>query len=446
MLLAMTKQLMVIALLLQIVGVHNELCYVKYNKRRRTSDAELPHYSKRRRVSWNGLVRNLGPIEFHRHHRISEALFNKIHARIWQHISTSAKYARRTCCRGSVSAVDSRSRLSMLLKHLAGSKMQDIERAHGISRPTVVTSITSVTKAILKEFPIPPFPFDNAAELKKLADGFRKKSSGELFENVVGAFDGYLLRITKACISKRSRVKNPSKYYCRKQFFAINCQVCCDADRKVTYVSMLSPGAVPDTLAFFKSHIHHAIREGRIPAPYHFVADNAYPDSDTILTPYTRWDMQHDVRGQMDSYNYYLSQLRINIECCFGMLVNRFPILLNALRTTKLSTAVNTFMVCCILHNLCIDERLETCVTPANVAATAGMRYTQRSEQRHTDLVADADFEYVERVNEEVADELCRLHARTAPAIVHDEGISLKERMVHKIAALGYRRPTHNQP
>ena len=443
MLLAMMKHVMILVLLLQIIGAHNEFCNAKCNKRKRTPDTELPYHSKRRRVSWTVLVRNLGPTEFHRHHRISESLFNKIHDRILSHIATNDKYVRRSCCRGSVSAVDSRSRLSMLLKHLAGSKMQDIERTHGVSRPTVIASIASVMDAILKEFPIPPFPFDDADELKKLADGFRKKSSGGLFENVIGAFDGYLLEITKSCITKRQGVHNPSKYYCRKQFFAINCQVCCDADRKVTNVSMLSPGAVPDTLAFFKSNIHRAITLGQVPAQYHFVADNAYPDSDSILTPYTRCDLQYDVRGQMDNYNFYLSQLRINIECCFGMLVNRFPILLHALNTTKLSTATKTFMVCCILHNLCIDERLAS--EQMFTSSDTSMRYTQRSQQRHTDLVADADFEYVERVNAAVADELSLLHATTAPVIVHDEAISVKERMVYKIAASGYRRPRRNQ-
>ena len=440
MLLAMMKHVLIIVFLLQIIGVHHES---RCNKRKRTPDTELPYHAKRRRVSWTALVRNLGPLEFHRHHRVSVALFNKIHDRILPHIATKDKYARRSCCRGSVSAVDSRSRLSMLLKHLAGSKMQDIERAHGVSRSTVIASIASVMDAIVKEFPIHDFPFEDPDELKRLADGFRRKSSGDLFDNVIGAFDGYLLHISQSCITKRRGVTNPSKFYCRKQFFAINCQVCCDAERRVTYVSMLSPGAVPDTLAFFKSNIHRAITLGKVPAQCHFVADNACPDSDSILTPCTRADLQCDVRGQMDNYNFYLSQMRINIECCFGMLVNRFPILLHALSTTKLTTATKTFMVCCILHNLCVDERLASEQMCTN--SDTSMRYTQRSRQRYQDLVADADFEYVQRVDEAVADELSRLHALTAPTIVHDEGITRKERMVYKIVESGHRRPSRNR-
>ena len=32
---------------------------------------------------------------------------------------------------------------------------------------------------------------------------------------------------------------------CIKQFYAVNCQVCCDAQRRVTYLSAMCPGATP---------------------------------------------------------------------------------------------------------------------------------------------------------------------------------------------------------
>ena len=66
----------------------------------------------------------------------------------------------------------------MLCKHLAGSKTQDIERTHGVSRSTVVQSISMAMDAIIEEFGIPPFPFDDKDELQKIADGFREKSTG----------------------------------------------------------------------------------------------------------------------------------------------------------------------------------------------------------------------------------------------------------------------------
>ena len=65
--------------------------------------------------------------------------------------------------------------------------------------------------AIIKEFPIDPFPFDDETKLEKMAQEFKNKSTGGMFENVVGTFDGYLLRINKAAVtSKRSGIKDPS--------------------------------------------------------------------------------------------------------------------------------------------------------------------------------------------------------------------------------------------
>ena len=412
-------------------------------KRKRIRDVELPYHCKRKRILWEPLVRILGDTEFARHHRISKALFDRIHKKIERHIKTDAKYVRTSCCRGDVSHIDSRSRLSMLLKHLAGSKTQDIYHTHGVSRPAVVQAITTTMDAIIQEFPIKPFPFDDEAALQKLADGFRRKSTGGLFKNVVGVFDGYLLRIGKRCIGKLSGVQDPSKYYCRKGFYAVNCQVSCDSNRKVTSLSMLCPGAVPDTLAHKKGTMHRAVMTGKLPARFLFIGDNAYPESDQMLTPCTRSQMKHDIHGYMDNYNFYLSQLRINIECAFGMIINKFPILQSALLTTKLSSACKTFMVCCILHNLCIEERLEIADTQPRSFKTTE-RYTQRAVVTTRVLVEDDDYEYVEGMDEVTTQELIDTYENVG---VTDEidltDLSAKERMIAIIASKGYVRPKY---
>ena len=410
-------------------------------KRTRTKDANLPYHCKRKRTAWPQFVRSLGPHEFVKHHRISKCLFQKIHKKIRRHIRKQTKFARKTCCRGNASGVDSRSRLSMLLKHLAGSKTQDIYQAHGVSRSTVVEAIASTMDAIITEFPIEPFPFNDEVALQKLADGFRNKSTGGLFTNVVGAFDGFLLRIHKRCIGKKSGVHDPSKFYCRKCYYAVNCQVSCDSNRKVTSLSMLSPGAVPDTLAHKKSSMNRAVVSGQLPARFRFIGDNAYPESDQMLTPCTRSQMRNDVHGYMDNYNFYLSQLRINIECCFGMLINKFPILQSALLTPNLSTACKTFHVCCILHNLCVDERVENSDTVPR-SFNAKVRYAQRPVVRTTVLAEDADFEYVEGVDEVRTAELMDIYENVGAVETDLTGLSAKEIMIDTIARRGFVRPS----
>ena len=436
------QHILVMACMLHLLYSLQLLFGGQSNKRKRIRDVELPYHCKRKRILWSPLVRTLGSDEFHKHHRISNALFQKIHKKIERHIKTNSKYARRTCCRGDVSHIDSRSRLSMLLKHLAGSKTQDIYHAHGVSRTAVVQAITTTMDAIIQEFPIKPFPFDDETALQKLADGFKNKSTGGLFENVVGAFDGYLLTICKRCIGKKSGVQDPSKYYCRKGYYAVNCQVSCDSNRKVTSLSMLCPGAVPDTLAHKKGTMHQALMAGKLPTRFMFIGDNAYPDSEQMLTPCTRSKMKHDVHGYMDNYNFYLSQLRINIECTFGMIINKFAILQSALLTTKLSFACKTFMVCCILHNLCIDERLEREDTQAR-SFDAKERYTQRAVVRTSILTEDDDFEYVEGVDEARTQELIDICENVGVTECDLTGLSAKERMIAVIASRGYVRPKH---
>ena len=125
----------------------------------------------------------------------------------------------------------------MTLKFLVGGKMQDIVHrtiCHGVSRSTVVQSIRSTLTAILHEFPIDPFPFDDVDRLQEIDDGFKKKSGGlftYMYTNVVGALAGWIPTYTqntyrklRICIGKRSDTQNPMKIF-RKSPYVVNCQV-----------------------------------------------------------------------------------------------------------------------------------------------------------------------------------------------------------------------------
>jgi len=81
-----------------------------------------------------------------------------------------------------------------------------------VARSTVSKYNLRVMEALVQKIDIPPFPLDDEERLEELAQGFRDKSCGQLFGNVIGAFDGYLLRVSKKCLSKEI---NSKKYYCR---------------------------------------------------------------------------------------------------------------------------------------------------------------------------------------------------------------------------------------
>ena len=61
--------------------------------------------------------------------------------------------------------------------------------------------------------------------------------------------------------------------------------------------------------------------------------------------------------GPRDSYNYYHSQVRINIECAFGVLTNQWRILKSPLSSHLPIHCINALVLClCKPHNFCIDN------------------------------------------------------------------------------------------
>ena len=61
--------------------------------------------------------------------------------------------------------------------------------------------------------------------------------------------------------------------------------------------------------------------------------------------------------GPKDAYNYYQSQVRINIECAFGVLTNRWRLLKPPLSANIPINHMNALLSClCEIHNFCIDN------------------------------------------------------------------------------------------
>lgn len=129
------------------------------------------------------------------------------------------------------------------------------------------------------------------------------------------------------------------------------------------------------------------------------------------------------------------------------MMVNKFPILQSALKTPLLRNAVDTFVVCCILHNLCIDDRLSKNDNYTTNSFPPGKRYTQVSREQTTFLRSHRDFEYVPTVDEvethdntPSSEQRDRINTNTETG---DEDVNLSrvEQMLHKIARSGYVRP-----
>ena len=97
---------------------------------------------------------------------------------------------------------------------------------------------------------------------------------------------------------------------------------------------------------------HLTNEDTHLPSGYCLYGDNAYVNDTYMAVPYPSISS-----GPKDAYTYFHSQVRINIKCTFGLLVNRWWLLKMPLSAKILICRTNA-MVCCLckLHNYCIDK------------------------------------------------------------------------------------------
>lgn len=225
--------------------------------------------------------------------------------------------------------VSSATRSSVALHCFAGGSPCDIDIAHGISHSSVFVSIWKVVDAVNKsdnKASEIKFPTSHA-EQQKTARGFKRKSDAP-FDCCVGAIDGMLLWTEKPwnvdCVMAQCQ---PKRFFCGgKKKFGLNSQAVCDSCGRITDVSIMHPASTSNCLSFATSPLCHKLEQPSfLASDVCLFGDNACVNTSHMATP-----IKAVRSGSKDAHDFCQSQLRINMECCFGMLVNGFAILRNA--------------------------------------------------------------------------------------------------------------------
>jgi hypothetical protein len=214
-------------------------------------------------------------------------------------------------------------RLSMALRIAAGGDPLDIASNHGVNDDEPMESFWAVVDAIHASPQLDiKFPTTDE-EQQKLADEFKCKSSVGIC-HCVGAIDGILIWIHKPTASDCEALGfGPIKFFCgRKKKYGLNMQAVCDARRRFLWVDLKYPGSTSDFFAFDQSSLKRQLEEaGFLKHGLCLFGDAAYSNAPYMCTPF------RSAAGTRDDFNFFQSQLRINIECAFGMLVHRFGML-----------------------------------------------------------------------------------------------------------------------
>ena len=311
------------------------------------------------RKTIEGIANESGPSLFKRTFRMNEDTFEKLFKVIEEALETVLKPFKDNHRFVHNGVISQRLRLAMALRIFAGSCAEDVMLIFGVSKCEVHHSVDYVTDAILETSALDIcFPTDHSEQLA-VAERFKNKSDVG-FDKCVGCVDGMLIWILKPSDKECKKAKVGSKtFYCaRKHKFGLNMQGVCDADKRFTYISLSFPGSVSDFLAFENSSLRRKLgEEGYLHNRLCLFGDNAYVNRSYMATPYS----QHSgIDITRDHYNFFHSQLRINIECAFGILVQRWGILRKPFHHQYSIQKICKIVECLVrIHNFLIDNNLQ---------------------------------------------------------------------------------------
>ena len=258
-------------------------------------------------------------------------------------------------------------RLASALRIFAGGEAPDICSTFGISKTVVHDSVSQVTEAVnMTENLAIKFPSDHT-EQKAIAQGFKEKSTIGL-DTCVSPVDGMLIWMHKPWDAECKQAGVGSKkFFCgRKKKFGLNMQGSCDHLYRFTNISIRFPAATSDFLAFEASPFRQLLEtSGFLAEGLCLFGDNAYVNKSYMATPYTNVP----AGDSRDSYNFFHSQLRITIECAFGILVSRWGLLRKPMPAKFTIKKIVSIVEClCRLHNFLINVKKENNVVPAHTA------------------------------------------------------------------------------
>lgn len=307
---------------------------------------------RRRRMQVDDVYQQLGPKLFRQAYRMTYASFKRLHRKlrlcILDGLSQRPGGDYRFVPNGKITTSV---RLACALRYFAGGSPYDLMTTYQIGHIDVFRSVWTVVSAINQEFDM-KYPECHQKQ-EEVAAGFATVSDAG-FDCCAGAIDGILIWLSQPSERECNAVGcNSAKFFCsRKHKFGMNCQAVCDVRGRFLDMSIIYPGSTSDCLAFEGMTLFSDLEGGILRPGLCLFGDNAYINTLFMATPFAGVS-----GGSADAYNFYHSQLRIRIECAFGMFTQRWSLLRKAL-PAQISIAKSVALVIALakLHNFCIDE------------------------------------------------------------------------------------------
>jgi hypothetical protein len=126
----------------------------------------------------------------------------------------------------------------------------------------------------------------------------------------------------------------------------------CDARLRFHLFTVIASGQTNNAVAYKATGLHETI--DKLPSGLYVAGDAAYMLTEHLLVPFTRSCREDPGK---DSYNFYLSQLRIRIEMSFGLSTTKWQCLQKKLESS-LESSANILEACARMHNYVLDCKI----------------------------------------------------------------------------------------
>lgn len=194
----------------------------------------------------------------------------------------------------------------------------------------------------------------SVTEFEEIAQEFNEYWN---FPNAIGCIDGKHIRI-------RAPADSGSLFYNYKKYFSIVLQGVVDAKYRFQFIDIGGYGKQNDCGTLYESTFYKFLQNddnfppdqliaeinSETSMPYLYLADDAYPLRKRIMKPYGHKKLTAAQR----IFNGRLSRGRRCVECTFGIIANKWRILLKSIETKPEKSDIIVKAIC-ILHNIIID-------------------------------------------------------------------------------------------
>ncbi|XP_063221343.1 uncharacterized protein LOC134530450 [Bacillus rossius redtenbacheri] len=309
------------------------------------------------------------PESYKNYLRMDEQSFQKL-----KRVVESRIKKKSTNMRQSISV---EKRLSVTLRFLAtGETYQSLSFAYRITASTLSGIIPSTCRAIYDALKDDYLKVPNTTEeWSKVSRDFYDQWN---FPNCLGAMDGKHIQFqVPRCYG--------SYFYNYKGFNSIVLLAVVDANYRFLFLDVGCNGRVSDGGVYNNSDLSSLVKNNslnfpppmnlpntNIVSPFTLVADDAFPLHPHIMKPYS----QRFATKERKVFNYCLSRARRVVKNAFGILANRFRVLL-----TKINLSVDKVqtitLAACALHNYLIQEHSSSYLSGIETEDTQNSTFKQ---------------------------------------------------------------------